>query len=153
MIEHPVHDDVDAPGMKLVDQPLQAEQLVERLSRIMGVAILDGEEGERVVAPAERAAGPCRPRHELDGIDAQGLQVVELVPHGIQGCAVAAELGGEIVDHQLVEDELLERLPPGDRLYHRGVAADDEARVLVHVAAILGAGIAAPAGLAVLERD
>ena len=140
--------------MQLGDQPLEAEEAAERVAAGLGqVAVLHGEQRERVVAPAERPARPGGPGHQLDGVDAQRLQVVDAVPGARRRGPPAPVLGGEVVEHQLVDDQVLERQAGADGLHRRPRAADHEPGVLVRAEDVAGAGVAAPAGLAVLEGD
>ena len=91
VIQHDVQDDRDAGAVKAFDHLLE---LAERLAtaRSGGIGGVGGEEGDRVVAPVVQEALPGegvhaiaiglleRPhRHELDRVDAERLQVGDLL--------------------------------------------------------------------------
>lgn len=115
--------------------------------------VLDGKEQKRVVAPAERATAPRGPWHQLNGVHANRQQVVEPVEHGVHGGPLTPERVREVVEHQLVDHELLLRARVGQRTHGEPLPADDEARVLVRPPDIPGARIGAPAARPVLEID
>lgn len=79
--------------------------------------------------------------------------MVKPVEYRIDGGPLTPERVREVVEHELVDHELLLRARVGERSHGEPVPADDEARVLVRPPDVPGAGIGAPAARPVLKAD
>jgi hypothetical protein len=111
MVIDAIHDDVDIPFMQLVDEDLKTAELDKRLRVVVIVVVFHREERYRVVTPAELATGPCGPRHEFNGIDTEPGQIVEPIQYRTERRPAGPVLRREIVEHQLIDDQPVERQP------------------------------------------
>ena len=149
MVEHPVHDDVQAAVMAFADETFQPGELFRGPVEVVGVAVAHRVVERGRVAPGKPLVGPGGPGHEQDGGHAQVDEMVEPVAHRVERRAHTALARSAVVDHQFVDDQVAERpAAAGERphqVVRRLAAADDKGRVQVAAAAVAGKGIAHPA--------
>ena len=117
-----VHDDAETAGVARVDQPLEAVRPAVRL--------LDGEDGDPVVAPAAVTREGVD-RQQLDQVDAQVDEVVEAIDDAVEGA-----LGAERADVQLVDDAAVQRHSSPLRIGPREGAVVDDTTRSVHSAGL-----------------
>ena len=118
VVEDAVHQHLDLALVALVDQALEVDELVFTGRGIQRVLVRDREVLNRVVAPAEIVPGrvvwigPRRPGHEFDGVDPELDELVQLPHDRLERRLVRpTEVRREVVDHQLVDDEILQGQP------------------------------------------
>jgi hypothetical protein len=118
VVDH-VEDHLDAGAVQRLDHVAEFVEHLQRRAARHGVAGVRGEEGQRRVAPVIAASGrgvlgvEGEHRHQLDGGDAQLLQVGDLVDQAPEAAApfvrhAAALVHGEAAHVQFVDDGLRE---------------------------------------------
>ena len=158
VVEHDVEDDLDAVGLEVADELFQLGALA--VMAVVGfIAGVGSEEADRVVAPVvielfavEVAVGAhfveFEDRHQLNRVDAQLLEVRDLLADALEGTAVA-DARGEVLRKaahmQLIDDQLL----------HRDARRLEVAPVVVveHDARLIDAGVGLTHAPAALTRD
>ena len=153
VLEHDVEQHVDLAPVAFGDQRSEPGEPIQRLAGIVHVGRLDREAIGGVVSPAEaHIVGPRDPGHELDGVDVERLHQVELVGDRVDRRARAAIFLGEVVDHQLVDDQIAGGQARRYRLRLGRQSANDKCRAVQRIAAVLGAGVADHAHRRSLKR-
>jgi len=135
VVKDPVHDHVDVAVVALADEALEPRQLLGRREEVVRVARLDREVLVGGVAPVRMVAAPRGPRHEQDRVEAEVAEVVEAVNDRVERCPRCPVLRCEVVDHELVDVEVLQGAAAmGQRPHHVGrrrTTTDDHSRVVV----------------------
>jgi hypothetical protein len=108
MVVDNVDDHGDAYGMSGVNEPLEAGEST--------VAVLDGVGVDAVVAPIA-FAGKLGQRHELDGVDAQFMQVIEFLNDALEVVGSGEGTGMQFVDDTVAEGKAFPAaVVPGESL-------------------------------------